>query len=259
HPDSQPLFAFTFQDRHYVWCRLPQGFLDSPAVFSAVVRDALASWAPPEGCVIISYADDILLSSPTEERCVMGSRSLLKHLASCGFKVSPSKLQWCKLSVTYLGFLLSAGGRRLSEDRRVICDIPPPYTKQAMLSFLGLVNYCRQWVPDCSIHEKVLGQGCRKDCPDTLVWTETMHQSFRTLKSASCSAPALGLPNYNLPFHLYEHGGSYGPVAYLSKTFDSVCSPAELMALTRACHLFRDQVVTMYTDSRHAFGVAHDF
>ncbi|KAK1806777.1 hypothetical protein P4O66_004804, partial [Electrophorus voltai] len=34
---------------------------------------------------------------------------------------------------------------------------------------------------------------------------------------------------------------------------------AELMALTSACHLFRDQVVTICTDSRHAFGVAHDF
>ncbi|KAK1802157.1 hypothetical protein P4O66_021828 [Electrophorus voltai] len=194
----------------------------------------------------------------------------------------------------YLGFLLSGGERRFSGDHRaVIRDIPLPSTKQAMLSFLGLINYCCQWVPDCSFHDKVHRQGCGKDCPDTLVWTEAMYHSFRTLKSALCSAPALGLPNNNLPFHLYvsengstavgvlaqEHGGSYRSVAYLSKTFDSVVQgmPACLCALAASALLVtdaeklapshpivlhtshQDQVATIYTDSCYAFGVAHDF
>ncbi|XP_046696841.1 uncharacterized protein LOC124380119 isoform X2 [Silurus meridionalis] len=34
---------------------------------------------------------------------------------------------------------------------------------------------------------------------------------------------------------------------------------AELYALTRACVLSADTDVTIYTDSRYAFGVAHDF
>ncbi|KAI5610657.1 hypothetical protein C0J50_11992 [Silurus asotus] len=34
---------------------------------------------------------------------------------------------------------------------------------------------------------------------------------------------------------------------------------AELFALTRACVLTADTEVTIYTDSRYAFGVAHDF
>ncbi|KAK1806256.1 hypothetical protein P4O66_000132 [Electrophorus voltai] len=33
---------------------------------------------------------------------------------------------------------------------------------------------------------------------------------------------------------------------------------AELMLLTRACHLLRDQVVTIYNDSCYAFGIPHD-
>ncbi|KAL7845971.1 hypothetical protein AOLI_G00241630 [Acnodon oligacanthus] len=106
HPDTQPLFAFTFQDRQYTWYHLPQGFRDSSAVFSAVIRDALASWAPPPDCVVISYVDDILLSSTTEDQCRKGFCMLLEHLPTCGFKVSPTKLQWCKPSVTYLRLLL---------------------------------------------------------------------------------------------------------------------------------------------------------
>ncbi|KAL7869660.1 hypothetical protein AOLI_G00136480 [Acnodon oligacanthus] len=237
HREAHRMRPLWTRGRQYKWCRLPQGFQDSSAVFSAVLRDALASWAPPPDCVVISYADDILLSSTTENQCRKGSHMLLEHLATCGFKVSPTKLQWCKPSVTYLGFVLGAGECCLSDDRcSVICDVPPPVTKQAMLSFLGLVNYCRQWALDCSTHDKILRQACAKDSPDKLVWTEPMYHAFRTLKAALCSAPALGLANYGLPFHLYvsengttaagvlaeEHGGNYRPVAYLSKSLDLV-------------------------------------
>lgn len=62
--------------------------------------------------------------------------------------------------------------------------------------------------------------------------------AFEHLRMALCSAPALGLPNYNKLFHLYnyehsgvasgvlaqEHGGSFRPCAYLSKTLDTVAA-----------------------------------
>lgn len=38
---TQPLFAFTHRCCQYTWTCLPQGFVDSPAVFTAVVKDAL--------------------------------------------------------------------------------------------------------------------------------------------------------------------------------------------------------------------------
>uniref|UniRef100_A0A4W4E2W3 Reverse transcriptase/retrotransposon-derived protein RNase H-like domain-containing protein n=1 Tax=Electrophorus electricus TaxID=8005 RepID=A0A4W4E2W3_ELEEL len=89
-------------------------------------------------------------------------------------------------------------------------------------------------------------------CPDTLVWTQPMHHSFRTLKLALYSALPLDLPNYNLTFHLYvsehgstavgilaqEHCGSYRPVAYLSKPFDSM--PACLHAVAASALLDTD-------------------
>lgn len=41
--------------------------------------------------------------------------------------------------------------------------------------------------------------------PEPIQWTESMTSAFRDLKAAPTSAPALGLPDYNLPFHLYVH------------------------------------------------------
>ncbi|KAL7887903.1 hypothetical protein AOLI_G00028770 [Acnodon oligacanthus] len=88
----------------------------TPLLCSLLSLDTLASWAPPLDCVVISYADDILLSSAIEDQCRKGSRMLLEYLATCGFKVSPPKLQWCKPSVTYLGFVLAAEERHPSDD-----------------------------------------------------------------------------------------------------------------------------------------------
>uniref|UniRef100_A0A3B4Y572 Reverse transcriptase/retrotransposon-derived protein RNase H-like domain-containing protein n=1 Tax=Seriola lalandi dorsalis TaxID=1841481 RepID=A0A3B4Y572_SERLL len=63
-------------------------------------------------------------------------------------------------------------------------------------------------------------------------WTEEMRHAFRHVKYMLCSAPALGLPDYKLTFHLYVaeygnvaaavlvqiHRDSPRPVAYYSKT-----------------------------------------
>ncbi|KAI2645541.1 Gag-Pol polyprotein [Labeo rohita] len=38
HPETQPILAFTFQNTQYTWTRLAQGYVDSPAVFSAAVQ-----------------------------------------------------------------------------------------------------------------------------------------------------------------------------------------------------------------------------
>ncbi|MGL5803657.1 MAG: reverse transcriptase domain-containing protein [Cetobacterium sp.] len=62
-PCTQPLFAFTHRGAQYTWTRLPQGFIDSLAVFSAVVHSSLQDLVLPEGAVVLQYADDLLISS----------------------------------------------------------------------------------------------------------------------------------------------------------------------------------------------------
>ncbi|XP_060771299.1 protein NYNRIN-like [Neoarius graeffei] len=158
--ETQPLFAFTHRGRQYTWTRLPQGFIDSPAVFTAVLRDALADLCLPRGSTVLQYADDLLVTAEDQDACAAATLSLLTLLAQKGFKVSCTKLQFCLTTVRYLGHDLSQGSRRLSPERvQVIMDT----------------------------------------------------------------------------------------------------QAAELYALTHACILAQDTDVTIYTDSRYAFGVAHDF
>ncbi|TWW79951.1 hypothetical protein D4764_10G0009810 [Takifugu flavidus] len=52
---------------------------------------------------------------------------------------------------------------------------------------------------------------------------------------------------------------SRGTVESASLPSNYLAQAAELVALTRACHLAANQSVTIFTDSRYAFGVVHDF
>lgn len=130
-----------------------------PTVFSSTVHAALSSLVLLDGCILLQYVDNILLFARDHNVCTQGSQPLLKHLVHCGFKASLSKLQFCQPLVHYLGLLISQGERCPSSDcLRVIVKVSPSTTQKVMLSFLGLINYCRQYIPYCSHHDTLLRQ-----------------------------------------------------------------------------------------------------
>ncbi|XP_056619600.1 scavenger receptor class A member 5 isoform X3 [Triplophysa dalaica] len=89
HPDTQPLLIFTFKGQQYSWKRLAQGYVDSPAVFSAAVHRTLAKMIDlPSSVCVLEFADDILVSGETEEDCVKASVIVCNVLAETGFKAS---------------------------------------------------------------------------------------------------------------------------------------------------------------------------
>ncbi|MGL6080937.1 MAG: reverse transcriptase domain-containing protein [Gammaproteobacteria bacterium] len=135
---SVSLFAFTHRGRQFTWTRLPQGFIDSPAMFSSTVRQALEELVIPEGSCVLQYADDLLVSACDLSTCQVATLALLHLLAEKGFKVSKSKLQLCCTQVQYLGYELSQGMRRLTQERiQIILDTKRPATKHALMASGG--------------------------------------------------------------------------------------------------------------------------
>ncbi|KAL0153386.1 hypothetical protein M9458_051305, partial [Cirrhinus mrigala] len=254
HPETQPILAFTFQSAQYTWTCLAQGYVDSPAVFSVAVQRTLAKMTDlPSTVCVLQYADDLIISSETREDCEKASIIVCNVPAQAGFKASKEKLQWVQPKVTYLGHIIMPGLRAISTDRvQMIRKMKSPQTVQQLQSFLGLVNYCRSWIPDCAIHDKYLRSLIdRKAPPKTqLNWTDEAEMHFAALKKAITTAPSLGLPSFEKEFHLHvretegvamgvllqQHGSTNRPVAYLSKKLDNVAAgmPACLRAVSAA-------------------------
>ncbi|XP_062977970.1 uncharacterized protein LOC134395737, partial [Elgaria multicarinata webbii] len=233
HPDSQKIFAFTWEHprtgrkRQFTWSRLPQGFKNSPTLFSRQLAGDLQKYQEEVG-LVLQYVDDLLLPRHTEETCLLDTIALLRHLETAGYRASQTKAQICKQEVTYLGFI------------------------------------CRIWILNYAALTQSLYELLKQKVPEsgTLDWTSEAKESLRNLKSALTSPPALGLPDISKPFHLYvderkgtavgvltQRVGSWNrPVAYLSKNTDPVSRgwPGCLRCIAAACLLLTEAIKLTY-------------
>ncbi|CAI5657156.1 unnamed protein product [Oreochromis niloticus] len=239
HSDSQYLFAFTYQNQQYVYTRLPQGFTQSPSIFNRVLAQDLQHLSVPS--VVLQYADDLLICSPTKEQCERDSIAVLSVLAEGGHKVSKDKIQFCQQSVEYLGRQLRGEKKLIAPSQiEAVVKAPKPQTVGQMLSFLGMAGYSRPWICDYAFKTAPLRALIRaagqNNCKSELQWTEEASAAFEALKGDMQSAPALGNPDYSKPFHLYvANRGSYAnavlmqdtpigkqPLAYYSTKLDNI-------------------------------------
>ncbi|KAK1337411.1 hypothetical protein QTO34_002037 [Cnephaeus nilssonii] len=99
-PISQPLFVFEWENpntgakEQFTWTRLPQGFKNSPTLFSGALASDLSKFPGQDlGCVLLPYVDDLLLASSTRAQCCEGTRALLRPLTETGYRVSKKKAQ----------------------------------------------------------------------------------------------------------------------------------------------------------------------
>ncbi|XP_073529791.1 uncharacterized protein [Phyllobates terribilis] len=243
------------------------------------MKSILEPWVQENPQVtLLRYVDDLLLCG-TEENLPEMSESLLWFLHSANCKVSKGEVQWCLPKVIFLGHCISQGARHLTEERKqAIMDITFPTTYSAMQTFLGLITYCRQWIPDASKLMQPL-YDCLKN--EGSVWLHAedprvSHQHrlcFDRLKQAVVSAPALGLLDYTQPFHLfaseseghasgvlaqrYDH--KYRPLGYYSARLDPVARTAPMcLKAVHAAHILLDKSADIVLGHDLVIQAGHD-
>ncbi|KAK1346945.1 hypothetical protein QTO34_000805 [Cnephaeus nilssonii] len=183
-PSSQPLFAFerenptTGAKEQFTWTRLPQGFKNSPTLFSGALASDLSKFPGQDlGCVLLQYVDDLLLASSTQAQCWEGTRALLRLLTETGYRVSKKKAQIC--------FRITQGKRRLGTERKqAVCAIPVPSTWRQIWESLGAAGFCQIWIP-----------GLRGEDKASIDWGPKQEKAFITRKAKLTEALALGLPD----------------------------------------------------------------
>nr|AFX98094.1 pol protein [Simian foamy virus] len=141
-PESYWLTAFTWQGKQYCWTRLPQGFLNSPALFTADVVDLLK-----EISNVQAYVDDIYLSHDDPQEHLNQLEKVFQILLQAGYVVSLKKSEIAQKTVEFLGFNITKEGRGLTEAFKAkLLDITPPKDLKQLQSILGLLNFARNFI-----------------------------------------------------------------------------------------------------------------
>ncbi|CAN2391834.1 genomic stop codons [Pristimantis euphronides] len=187
-----------------------------------------------------------------------------------GCKVSKDKVQIAKDKVVFLGHCISSQLKHITTERKAaIANAAEPSGPGALRAFLGLVSYCREWIPSASMLMQPLFNvlaSCNKGIPFLL--TEAAREGFHKLKLTIMSAPALGIPNYEL--HCYEtaghakgvltqrHGEKPRPVGYYSAQLDAVMRGApSCVRAVAACAILKDKVADIVLDHNLVIQVPH--
>lgn len=129
---SQEKTAFTVNNKHYIYQRLPQGYLNSPVVFQAIMLEIL------KDLEVEIYIDDVLIVSNDEGEHVKTVKQVLRRLAEAGFKLNIKKTQLMTDMAEFLVFWISAGNRGVTQSMKDrVSQLGTPKTVREVQQTMG--------------------------------------------------------------------------------------------------------------------------
>ena len=140
---SRPLTAFTVGPLGFYECvQMPFGLTNAPATFQSLMESCLGEMHL-KWCIIYII---VFLKTPKEH--IVRLRGVFKKLSAAGLRLKPSKCEFFKSKITYLGHIVSKDGIE-TEKKKVtaIQEWPIPKTVTEVHSFLGFTNYYHKFIP----------------------------------------------------------------------------------------------------------------
>ncbi|KAL5738445.1 hypothetical protein ACOSP7_031206 [Xanthoceras sorbifolium] len=237
--------AFKTKYGLYEWLVMPFGLTNAPSTFMRLMNHVLRAFI---GQFVVVYFDDILIYSKNLDEHVVHLKSVLDVLRKEKLFANLKKCTFCTNKLVFLGFVVSAQGIQVDEEK--VCAIqewPSPTTIGNVRSFHGLASFYRRFVKDFSSLAAPLTEVIKKNVG--FKWGEEQEKAFQLIKQKLTNAPLLSLPNFNKTFEIECDASGIGigavlmqegrPIAYFSEKLSGAALnyptyDKELYALVRA-------------------------
>ena len=114
------------------------------------------------------YLDDVIIYLSTHEEHIKHLQAVLEHFQLHGLKLKPSKCEFFKEKIEYLGHSVSSKGVWPSRDNlKAIAKYPKPTKYTAVKGFVRLVGHYRHFIKDFAritdpLHEYARGELAKK-------------------------------------------------------------------------------------------------
>ena len=100
---------------------------------------------------VVVYIDDIIIFSETFEEHLYDVEKVLERLEAAGLKIKPSKCDFGKIQVSYVGHTISKDGLKPNDDNiSKIKNCAIPKNIKQLQQFLGLAGYYRRFIKNFS-------------------------------------------------------------------------------------------------------------
>ena len=265
--ESKPLTAFTADNNHFQFRRMPFGIKTAPNCFQKIMNSLFGGH---HFCLV--YLDDLLVMSESHEEHLEHLEKLFKIISNAGLKLHPGKCSFMKDEIRYLGYIISKEGLHVDPDKtETIRKYPMPTNAKEVKMFLGLASFYRKFIKNFSEKVAPLNKLTHKDVD--FVISEEVERSFKNLKEDLISTPVLAFPDFTKQFIVSTDASAIAlgavlsqvinneehPIAYASRSLNateakrSACE-IELMAVLFALKKFRPYVYgrhfVLYSDNK---------
>jgi len=197
------------------------GLCNSPATFQRVMNH-LFDPLLRTGCILI-YIDDILIFTKDLESHIELVKWVLKVLEDNQLSLKPSKCDFHKDSVEYLGRLVHKGAVTIKPSHIVtIKNWPIPTTKTGVQRIVGLANYFRKFIPKYS---DVIAPLTELTGNHPFKWEPEQQKALEALQAILVSQPVLKLPNNSDPLRVFTDASLIASGALLEQQQDNQWFP----------------------------------
>ena len=189
--------AFRTPDGLYQFTRLPFGIQTGCAIWNRAFQEILENLGPN----VQSYFDDLIIFTNTLSDHLSYLKATLKTLSKAGLRIKLTKCQLVKHKVKFLGFSISCAGSSPTADGvRSVQSLKRPETLKQLRSFLGSINYYREYIPKFTTMAVPLYDLTKKH--NKFTWNDEANTAWVTLKKSLSSNYILIPPQLNKPYYI---------------------------------------------------------
>ena len=201
---------------------MPFGLTNAPATFQCMMESCLGDHHL-KYCII--YLDDIIIFSKTHEEHFSRLCKVFQKLDETGLCLKPSKCEFFKDRLEYLGHVVSSKGIKTNpKNIAAIFNWPQPRNITQIRSFLGFCNYYRKFIKGYAqvakpLYQLLTGENAKKKTNE-VEWSEQYEQAFNKLKEICGDTPFLAYADYSRCFKVHTDASEQGLGAVLYQDQD---------------------------------------
>ena len=227
-PKSIEKTAFSINNGHYEYLRMPFGLRNAPSTFQRVMDNILREYLH-KFCFV--YMDDVVIFSKSLHDHLVHLQLIFKKFRQYNLKIQLDKSEFLCKEVAFLGHVITPDGIKPNPSKiEAIQKYPIPKSTKEIKSFLGLMGYYRRFIQNFAKIVFPLTKCLKKNSKINVNDPEYV-TAFEHCKQLLTNSPILTYPDFSKQFRLTTDASNIAiggvlsqnnrPIGYYSRTLNS--------------------------------------
>lgn len=205
---------------------MPPGVKNGPSEFQRLMDQIFRGLKN-----VKSFLDDVIGGGKTFEECKEVLFQVLSRLNEFNVKIKIEKCKFMVREVKFLGHIIGSTGIRPNPDKvSAIQNAPAPSNKSELMSYLGLLNYYRNFIPNLASELRCLYDLLGN--PSSFNWSKVQNDCFERSKNLLLKYNVLERYDPEKEIVLICDGSPYGVGAIMAHKVKSEERPVTFISST---------------------------